>query len=97
MAEGKVQRVGIAWIDKRNYARIRELSVDRDRLPATHDEWLRIAEKTEAQLIADGQRVVRVELDPVRFVTWCQRNNCQIDGKARVGFAAEGARRVLDN
>lgn len=79
--------VGIAWYKRDSYPRCLATFVDGASLHETFDEWLTAAEKVEKQLLQQGQKVVRVDIDPDTFPDWCAKNGfTQIDAKARTHY-----------
>ena len=89
----QIQMTGIGWYRAADYDQLRALFVDGHRLPTTHSEWLRAAEKVEANIRASGVRVVRVEIRPDEFESWCRRKGFRMDASARMEYSNEGARR----
>ncbi len=83
--------VGVPWYRKGDYARLRALFVDGARLHETYGGWLVPARATEAHLVAQGHRVVRVEIEPEEFVAWCSAHDVAPDVEARIGYANEFA------
>lgn len=86
--------VGIAWYERDQYPRLREVSADPEVLEGTYDEWLATAERTTAQLRAEGIAATPVRVDVEELVEWCGRQGVPVDGSARAGFAAEWIRRA---
>lgn len=84
-----VRAVGIAWYRREDYERIRAIMDDRDKLPATFDEWLQAAEELERNLERAGHIVERVYIDPDAFAEWCRLRRLDIDSQARMRFSNE--------
>lgn len=87
----KVSIVGVPWYRKGDYARLRTLFADGARLHETYAEWSAAARATEAHLVAQGHRVVRVEIEPEQFAAWCYAGNVAVDAEARMRYANEFA------
>ena len=79
--------VGMAWYDRPDYARIRDMMVDRERLAATYDAWLASAEQVAGEIERSGVTVERVRLRPDEFGAWCAARGLPCDGAARAKFA----------
>lgn len=90
--------VGIGWYTRETYPLCLAIFADAANLPDTFDEWLVKAEQTEKQLRQQGMRVVRVEIDPKTFPSWCSANGfSKIDTKARCHYGNLKAMEVLKN
>ena len=83
----KVQVIGIPWFSRDDFARLRAMFTDGDKLHRTYDEWLTAAKKTRHSIMAQGTRVVRAKIDPDTFPAWCAANGHDLDAKGRVAFA----------
>jgi hypothetical protein len=83
---------GIAWYRRDQWARLRELAADADRLEEAYEDWLVGAQKTIVQMTATGVRVRRVDIDLDDLVGWCRREGCPLDSAARAAFVAERLR-----
>jgi hypothetical protein len=62
---------GAYWIKETDYAALRTVFDDGNKMPRTWTEWLMIAEETEKGLKAYGHVVERVYIDPITFSDWC--------------------------
>ena len=87
----KISVIGVPWYLKGDYARLRTLFVDGARLHETYADWSAAATATEAHLVAQGHRVVRVEIEPEKFTVWCSARNVSPDAEARMRYANEFA------
>jgi hypothetical protein len=63
--------------------------VDREKLPATYDRWLRRAGRAEKEFKRQGTIAERVYLDPAEFAGWCVARGLNIEAAARMSFATE--------
>jgi hypothetical protein len=94
---GPIQITGVAWYRRETYEACLRIMADQHLLPRTFDEW----EKKAHALVEDaerrGMRIARVEIDPKEFPVWCALRGLQVDAKARMQFANEGARKRLNN
>lgn len=93
----KIQLMGIAWYKAENYARLRSLFTDSDKLPLTFEEWAKNAESGINHLRSQGYTIVKVDIDPDSFPAWCASHGMEINAKARIKFAGEGAVREYKN
>ncbi len=87
---------GIAWYRRDQWARLRELAADADRLEEAYEDWLAGAQKAVVQMTALGVRVRRVDIDLDELARWCRHEGRPLDSAARAAFAAEGLRSVFD-
>lgn len=87
MIKDAVAAVPFAWWRPDNYARVLEISVDKENLWPTFREWRNAAQKGFDQLRADGLPVVKVMIDPEELLKWATAEGRAIDGKARAEFA----------
>jgi hypothetical protein len=82
--------VGIGWYDAVQWAKLKQVAVDPERLDDTHEDWQRTAERTERELARDGGLVIRrVPIDVDALVAWCRERGKPVDGPARSAYAAE--------
>jgi len=87
----KISVVGLPWYPKAHYSQLRALFIDGARLHETYAGWLAAARATEAHLVTQGHRVVRVEIEPKEFVAWCSAHGATPDAHARTRYASEFA------
>lgn len=83
--------IGMVWYRSEDYAAIRNLMLDADRLPATYAEWLRNAEKGEKEVRSKGQIPIKAYIDPKDFGAWCAIRGLKVDAGGRQQFAALAA------
>ena len=77
---------GVGWYRPEQWQRLREISVDVDKLEKTHEEWLAIAEKTVKDLERLGLSIIKVDVDVEELRSWSQQQGLPTDAKARVQF-----------
>lgn len=93
----KHPNIGIAWYQREHYAALRELFVDGHQLPISYDQWLQQAERLVRELTSRGQTVIKADIDPQHFPTWCIAHELNIDSQARQRWASVvAAREQLD-
>ena len=80
--------VGAYWIKVEDYAALRKIFDDGDRLPDTWQEWLKVATEMEQGLKAYGHVVMRVYIDPKTFLDWCTANGTTPGREGRKKFVA---------
>lgn len=87
----QVSITGIAWYRAKDYARLRALFKDGGKLSETYEDWLKAAQQLYDKLAAQGQRVVKAEIDPDTFLAWCRTRHIEPDAKARMAYGNEFA------
>lgn len=92
-----IQLMGLAWYKAENYARLRSMFTDGDKLPLTFEEWAKGAENGVNDLRGKGYTVVKVNIDPDSFPAWCASRGMEINSRARLRFARESAIREYKN
>lgn len=86
--------VGVAWYQAGEWARLRAIVPDPEKLEATHAEWLIVAEKGVADLRAAGHRVHRVPVKIADLQTWCEVLGRRPDASARAEYASAELKRL---
>jgi hypothetical protein len=81
--------IGVAWYRAEQWDRLREISVDRDKLEETYEEWLASAEEALRQIRRSGKYAEKVAVDVGELLAWCRARNLDVDGKARAQYVAE--------
>lgn len=87
----QVRVTGIAWFRKEDYAAARAIMADAERLPETCEKWRYRADRTSAELAAQGVQVIRAIIDPAEFPLWCSANGLNVDAEGRMAFASAKA------
>jgi hypothetical protein len=85
--------VGVAWYEPSEWAQLRALAPDADKLEATHAEWLAIAEKGLADLRAAGYDPRRVPVKLAALQAWCELLGRRPDAAARAEYASAELKR----
>jgi len=85
--------VGIAWYQREQWARLRELAADVDALEEDYDAWVASAERSLAMVRSQGLAVERVAVDVDDIAAWCTREGRPFDSKARSEYVAQLMRR----
>ena len=84
---------GCAWYRADQWERLREISVDREKLGDTYEEWVANAKKALREMRKAGIHAEKVEVDVEELLAWCRAEGRDVDGKARSQYAAEMVRR----
>jgi hypothetical protein len=79
---------GIAWYSPNQWAKLRQVASDPEKLEATYEEWLAIFERTFKVLTAKGVILTKIPVDVRQLVEWCKEQNAAIDGSARARYVA---------
>ena len=83
------QKVGIAWYKKEQWARLRQISSDKNNLEFTFEEWLSNAERTLIELRGQGLDVCKYDVDVEQLLEWCRSKKILVDGSARSKYVSE--------
>ncbi len=92
-----VMAVGMAWYRPETYKRLLTIFDDGDKLPDTFNEWEQKANTLKGSIEADGNIVIKVDIDPDSFPKWCIDNGHNIDAKGRTGYSALMAKNAIEN
>lgn len=84
----RIDAVGLAWFRQEDYAALRQIFTDGDKMPDTWEEWLKKAEKMEDQMRSRFDVVERVYIDPATFPAWCAAHGASVDRQGRHAFVA---------
>lgn len=83
----QIQIIGMAWFKPENYLQLRRMFEDGHKLHHTYPEWLKAAQTGYERFEAQGARVIRVDIDPSQFPTWCKANGMKLNAQARMAYA----------
>ena len=75
-----------------DWDRLLQVIADRDSMHDTYAEWLASARQGERDLVARGQPVERVMVDPDELASWCLIRGLVPDGAARAEFVSDRMR-----
>jgi hypothetical protein len=89
LSDYNARAAGIAWIGEEDYAACLAIFEDGDKFEGGWKEWIKRAEKLEAEMKAQGYIVERVYIDPDTFPDWCRRNGVGTGREGRLKFGAE--------
>jgi hypothetical protein len=82
--------VAIAWYRSEQWALLRAISADADKLEQTYDEWLAFASEELRKLEARGLRVHKIDVEIGALTRWCENEGRPVDGEARAQYAMRG-------
>ena len=85
----------MAWYRPDQWALLRAVSADGERLEATYEEWLAFASKHLRELQSLGLQVDRIDVEVAALVRWCNSQGRPVDGGARAEYARQGLGQVL--
>jgi len=88
---------GIAWFRANQWQLLRSLATDAEDLEETHEEWVKIAEKTIEDLARQGVLAQKVDVDVNELQAWCSAQNRPLDSSARAAYAAAHLRDLHEN
>lgn len=88
---------GIAWFRANQWQLLRSLATDAEDLEETHEEWVKIAEKTIEDLARQGVLTPKVDVDVNELQAWCSAQNRPLDSSARAAYAAAHLRDLHEN
>jgi hypothetical protein len=80
--------VGIAWFRADQWPLLRSLATDAEDLEETHEEWVKIAEKTIEDLAKQDVLARKVDVDVNDLQAWCLAQKQPLDSSARAEYAA---------
>jgi len=90
---------GIAWYSPAQWAKLRRVAADPEKLEATYEEWLTTFKRTFKELKGNGVVLTKVRVEVQQLVEWCNEQNLPINGGARARYVADivGQQRLVEN
>src|SRR5216117_2311044 len=85
---------GVAWFDREQWQRLRQVATDPERLEDSYEAWVAMAERAIRDLEATGMLIERVPVDTEELIAWCNDQGRPIDSSARAEFAARQLRKL---
>jgi hypothetical protein len=85
---------GVAWFDREQWQRLRQVAADPERLEESYEAWVAMAERAIHKLEATGMLIERVPIDTEELVEWCNGQRRPVDSSARAEFAARQLRKL---
>jgi len=84
--------VGVAWYRRQDWERLLQVSVDREELEDTYDEWAAAMPARMAEIEQAGIEAHKIDVALDELISWCHSNGRVVDGAARADFAAHKLR-----
>ena len=88
---------GYAWYRAEQWDRLREISVDRDKLQDRYEDWVADAERSLQEIRQRGGHAEKIDVDVEELLAWCQAEGLDVNGKARAQYAAEALRQRYES
>ncbi len=80
--------VGVAWYQPDQWQKLLAVSVDKDKLEETYEEWMQEAERVIQELRRQGLHIVKVDVSVEELVAWCRKKKIPMNGEARSMYVA---------
>lgn len=81
--------IGVAWFDRAQWTRLKEVAPDRAKLDDTFEDWERNARSALADIVAAGNRAKEVPIDVEKLLAWCTLRGIPPDSAARAQYVAD--------
>lgn len=78
--------IGIGVYKKEDYKEILKISVDKEKMNQTWNEWKKTKNRTVANFQKLGIKTVDILVKPKELVQFCRENGLEINGQARANF-----------
>ncbi|MEW6489721.1 MAG: hypothetical protein AB1578_17655 [Thermodesulfobacteriota bacterium] len=79
--------MGVAWFrDEDTYRRARSVFVDPENLPARFEDWQALVARQCELIRESGTRVLRADIDPETFPSWCASRGLFPNSEGRLAF-----------
>ena len=88
MKTGETLIVGVAWFDRAQWTRLKEIAPDKSALDDSFEQWERNARSVVAKMKAEGLRVKEVSVDVDQLLAWCMLHGMAPDSNGRANYAA---------
>lgn len=95
-ADAESDILGLAWYRPDQWAMLRALAPDGERLQPSHSEWLKEASTQLYEFEQRGLLVRKVDVDLPALLRWCEAQGLSPDSNARAAYvrACLGVRRT---
>ena len=93
----QVAATGMAWYEREDWAALKALFTDSEKLHADYDDWLAAAELGFKSMTDRGHLVIKVPISPSTFATWCAEKGLEPDAHARSMYASLKARDIIQD
>ena len=78
---------GIAWYKPNQYARLLDLSENRESMHSNYLDWEKSALETIETLTKSGGSVEKILIDVEEALAWCKKRNIPFNGESRAEYA----------
>jgi len=85
----KNSNVGIVWYTKREWEKMKQISIDSERLENSFQEWEEIALETLADIKATGLIGTKVFIKAEEFLLWCNIHSLPVNASSRSRYVSE--------
>lgn len=83
--------VGVLWLKREDYPRFLAIVDSSDWHLPTFEQWEQATKNAIAFIESEGGRVVRVETNPDKLLTWCAIRGLKLDSAGRNLFVSDPA------
>ncbi len=83
------ENVGLVWYSEDEWKKMKEVSVDSERLENSFKEWEKMALKTLNEMSAVGLRGKKVYVKTDEFILWCKIKSFPLDRASRSKYVSE--------
>ena len=83
------QNIGIVWYTEVEWERMKNISIDSERLEKSFKEWKEMALKTLADMKATGIIGTKVFIKAEEFFIWCKIHSVPVDASSRSRYVSE--------
>ncbi|MHB8581440.1 MAG: hypothetical protein ACYDA4_16470 [Ignavibacteriaceae bacterium] len=85
----KNTNVGIVWYTEGEWEKMKQISIDSERLENSFQEWEEMALKTLADMKATGIIGTKVFIKAEEFLIWCKIHSLPVDASSRSRYISE--------
>lgn len=85
----QLQNIGIVWYTEDEWKKMKEISVDSERLENSFKEWEEMVRKTLADMKATGILGTKVFIKAEEFFIWCKIHSLPVDASSRSKYVSE--------
>ncbi|MDZ7843031.1 MAG: hypothetical protein U5R46_19760 [Gammaproteobacteria bacterium] len=84
----KQVRIGVAWYTSEQWRSVRDSAADPEKLEATYEEWVTVAEDALKQIAEAGVIPEKVFVDAKEFCKWCRSSGRTNEASTRAQYAS---------
>jgi ribosomal protein S16 len=85
----RIENVGIVWYTPEEWERMKQISIDSERLEDSFKEWESMAQKTLNDMKATGIAGTKVFIKAEEFFVWCKIHSLPVDAASRSRYVSE--------